>query len=404
MNFKDLNLHPSLLKALEELGYEVATQIQEIAIPQILKKSDICASAQTGTGKTAAFLLPALQQMLNNPNTKGPGPRLLILVPTRELAMQVAQEASKLSQYIPRLKTVCLYGGAPYPAQIRDLSRPYEILVATPGRLIDHLERGRIQFNRLEMLVLDEADRMLDMGFIHPVEKIAAMTPKNRQTLLFSATLRGSVLKLSKKLLNNPFEIKIAPDHAKHDNITQHLLYVDNYHHKQQALDVVLKDTLLNQAIVFTATKRQAKELLENLLDQGHKAAALHGDMNQSQRTRTIGRMRKGDVRILVATDVAARGIDITTITHVINFDMPGSGEDYVHRIGRTGRAGATGTAHSFAGPRDRYLIRQIEQFTGQKLVPHILPGLECAPRFERKTPRPPFRNKERNFKGFRKN
>lgn len=371
--FNGLNLHPDLMRAIGDAGYTSPTPIQEKAIPAILTGKDLCASAQTGTGKTAAFILPALHKLLTNDCNGSPilGPRLLVLVPTRELAMQVASEAIKYSRYLKKMKTVCIYGGTPYPIQNRQLSSRYEILVATPGRLIDHLERGRIDLSRLEMLILDEADRMLDMGFIEPVEQIAAATPETRQTLLFSATLRGNVMKLAKSLLKNPIKIAISPDKARHDNIDQRLHMVKNIQDKQRSLDHFLSILPVEQAIIFTATKRQADLLLDLLLDKGHRAAALHGDMNQRQRTRTIGQLRDGNIQILVATDVAARGIDVQTISHVINFDLPQSGEDYVHRIGRTGRAGAKGTALSFAAPKDFRLLRQIEQFTGQRLVQH---------------------------------
>lgn len=375
--FDSLNLHKDILKAIKDAGYTSPTSIQEQAIPSIMTGQDLMASAQTGTGKTAAFVLPALNLLMSKAPGNGQGPRLLILVPTRELAMQVSAEVIKYSKYLPRMKTVCVYGGTPYPIQNRQLSSRYEILVATPGRLIDHLERGRINFSRLEMLVLDEADRMLDMGFIEPVEQIAAATPASRQTLLFSATLRGSVLRLTKSLLKNPAQIAVTPDKARHENIEQRLHYVDNLQDKQRCLETLLTTLAMEQAIVFTSTKRQADILLDSLLDLGHRAAALHGDMNQRQRTRTIGQLRDGDIQVLVATDVAARGIDVSTISHVINFDLPQSGEDYVHRIGRTGRAGSKGVALSFAAPKDIRLLRQIEQYTGQRLVAHDIPGMK---------------------------
>lgn len=377
MSFDELNLHPEILRAVKEAGYLAPTPIQEKAIPKIIEKCDLFASAQTGTGKTAAFMLPSLQRLMTPATVRARGPRILVLVPTRELALQVAAESAKYSKYMERTKTVCIYGGAPYPIQNRDLSRPYEILVATPGRLIDHLQRGRIDFGRLELLILDEADRMLDMGFIDAVDEIANATPKTRQTLLFSATFKGAVIGLSRRLLNNPIEIKIAAVETKHENIDQRLHYVDNIDHKNRLLNHLLSDEELNQAIVFTSTKSQADQLCEQLLDNGHSAAALHGDMHQRQRMRTIANLRDGKVRILVATDVAARGIDIQSISHVINFDLPGSEEDYVHRIGRTGRAGAKGIAWSFASPRDRHVLGRIEKYTGQKIASHVVPGME---------------------------
>lgn len=375
--FNDLNLHPNILKSIAKKGYLHPTPIQEKAIPRVIAGDDLRASAQTGTGKTGAFLLPALHRLASPSPIKGLGPRILILVPTRELAMQVASEATVYAQFMQRVKTVCIYGGAPYPVQNRELGRPYEILVATPGRLIDHLQEGRINLGRLEMFILDEADRMLDMGFIEPVEYIAAATPKTRQTLLFSATLKGNVLKLSERLLKNPIEVSVAEVRDKHENIEQRLHFVDNIGHKHRLLDHLLNDGSMNQVIVFTATKVQAEQLVDRLFDYGHRAAALHGNMNQRQRSRTLAKLRQGEIRILVATDVAARGIDIQTISHVINFDLPMNVEDYVHRIGRTGRAGANGIAVSFAAGRDMQILGRIEKFTGQKITPHIIPGME---------------------------
>jgi superfamily II DNA/RNA helicase len=398
MSFEALNLHPGILKAIKAAGYVTPTPIQQQGIPIIQSGRDLRASAQTGTGKTASFLLPAINRLTVPSPIPGKGPRVLILVPTRELAMQVAEEAAKYSRFLSKTKTVCIYGGAPYPIQNRELSRPYEILVATPGRLIDHMERGNINFSRVEMFVLDEADRMLDMGFIKPVEKIASATPKQKQTLLFSATLKGSVMQLSKKLLQDPVELIIDAEHAKHENIDQRLIHVDDLNHKNKILDHLLSDPTLNQAIVFTATKRHADLLVDQLYDRGYSAAALHGDMNQRQRTRTMSKMHAGQVRILVATDVAARGIDVQTISHVINFDLPQNEEDYVHRIGRTGRAGANGTALSFATHQEMNFVQQIEKFTGQKIALHTIPGLEAKKTGEvRKGPKQPQR-RSKNF------
>jgi superfamily II DNA/RNA helicase len=377
MSFKDLIEQPGILKAIEELGYATPTPIQKQAIPLILSGCDLRGSAQTGTGKTAAFILPALCKLAKPSTRQGRGPRVLILVPTRELAIQVAEEASKYSKYLQQIKTVCIYGGAPYPIQNRQLARPYEILVATPGRLMDHMNRGKINFSRVEMFILDEADRMLDMGFIGPVEEIAEAIPDSRQTLMFSATLKGSVMKLSERLLTNPQEISVAHDPATHDNINQRLHHVDNIEHKYKLLDHLLNDKELTQAIVFTRTKHHADQLVDKLLKKGYSAGALHGNMNQRQRTKTIMKLRRGEIRILVATDVAARGIDIPAISHVINFDLPESEEDYVHRIGRTGRAGATGIALSFATSKEMHFVRQIEKFTHQKMTPHTVSGME---------------------------
>lgn len=381
--------HEKIQKALADLGHSTPTEIQNQAIPKVLEGRDIQASAQTGTGKTGAFMLPALNRIAFSPKK---GPRVLVLVPTRELAMQVATEAAKYSKYLPQIKTVCIYGGMPYPVQNRQLSKPYDILVATPGRLIDHIERGRIRLSSIEMLILDEADRMLDMGFLEPVEYVASLTPQTRQTLMFSATLKGTVLSLSRRLLNDPLEIRIEPAELEQKNIEQQLHTVDNIDHKYRLLDHLLEDKAMTQAIVFTSTKRQADVLADKLCVGGHRAQALHGDMNQRQRTRTIADLRKGAIRILVATDVAARGIDIPAITHVINFDLPMSAEDYIHRIGRTGRAGATGTALTFAAHREIRDVQQIEKFTGKRITPTVIPGME--PKFNP----PPTKIKRRSW------
>ena len=378
--FDTLGLNPSLLKAIAEAGYTTPTPIQAQAIPEALAGHDLMASAQTGTGKTAAFILPALHRLCQPSAVHGKGPRVLVLTPTRELAQQVSDAATKYGKNM-RLKVVSILGGMPYPLQNKLLSNPVDILVATPGRLIDHIERGRIDFSRLEMLVLDEADRMLDMGFIDDVERIAAATPDTRQTLLFSATLEGTIGKLAQRLLKNPKRISVAASNARHENIEQRLMYVDDMAHKNRLLDHLLRDTGLNQAIVFTATKRDADTLADDLSAQGHAAAALHGDMNQRDRNRTLTNLRRGQVRILVATDVAARGIDVTGISHVINFDLPKFAEDYVHRIGRTGRGGASGIAVSFASNRDAQHLRNIERFTGQSIAAHTVVGLE--PKFK---------------------
>jgi len=377
MSFEELNLHTALKKAIKKSGYTIPTPVQKEAIPELLMGKDLMVSAQTGTGKTAAFLLPILNR-LAKPLAKPPrNPKVLILVPTRELALQVTEEAEKFSKYLPHLKVVTIYGGIPYPIQKRKLSRPYEILIATPGRLIDHMQSGRIKLGKVDTFILDEADRMLDMGFINDVETIAENIPDTRQTLLFSATLDRKMISLCDNLLDNPYEIKITPDKTRHKNIDQKVHNVGDLHHKHRLLEHILDDETLDQAIIFTSTKAYADQLVELLQENDHNAAALHGDMNQSKRTRTINKLRNKKIKILVATDVAARGIDIPTITHVINFDLPRQAEDYVHRIGRTGRAGAKGTAFSFVSKKDRNLLAAIEKFTGQKIAPTVIPGFE---------------------------
>lgn len=376
MSFKELNLSESLLRAVEKCGFNEATAIQQQAIPVVLAGKDLMASAQTGTGKTAAFVLPALQKLQNPPSNKGIGPRVLVLTPTRELAMQVNDNVSQFSRF-SKVTTGNVVGGMAYPPQIKMLKRPLDILVATPGRLMDHMEQGRIDFSRLEILVLDEADRMLDMGFIDDVKKIAADMPRNRQTLLFSATLEGKVLSIAKQLLKNPERIQLAINKERHASIKQRLHQADNFSHKHSLLAHYLESDELNQAVIFTATKRGADKLSKQLSAQGHKSAALHGDMGQGKRKRTVEEMRRGKFKMLVATDVAARGLDIRGISHVFNFDLPMVAEDYVHRIGRTGRGGEKGTAVSFVGPDDWGKLVGIERLTGKKLKRDIVVGLE---------------------------
>lgn len=380
-NFKKFLLDDRILHVLEKIGYKEPTPIQEMAIPKILEGVDVIASAQTGTGKTAAFLLPVLHRFTEPFQRLSKGPRMVVLVPTRELAMQVAAEAKKYSANTPGIKIACIYGGVPYQVQRKALSKNLDILVATPGRLIDLMEQNQADLSQVEFFVLDEADRMLDMGFIGPVEQIAAQMPKNHQTLLFSATIDKKILHLSKKLQKDPVEIRFKVDEATSTQIEQKLYYVDGIKHKMKVLDHILENTDISQAIVFTATKRKADELADHIQASGYKSGALHGDMNQRQRTRTIGRLREGNIQFLVATDVAARGIDISTLSHVINFDLPTQSEDFVHRIGRTGRAGATGIAISFATYAEDSLLKEISSLMKTSMVLETIAGMEPSAR-----------------------
>jgi superfamily II DNA/RNA helicase len=397
MKFEELNLAPPLLQALAACGYQEPTPIQARTIPALLAGGDLIGSAQTGTGKTAAFVLPALHRLAAPAQhakaaRRGVGvPRVLVLAPTRELAQQVADQVVRYGQFL-RVKTVCIYGGAPYPVQNRQLERGVDVLVATPGRLIDHIDRGRIDLSGIEMLIIDEADRMLDMGFIDDVDRIAALTPKTRQTVLFSATFDGAIARLAARLLRDPVRVDVKEKSAPLA-IEQRVHFADDHAHKHRLLDHLLADTAIGQSIVFIATKRDAEALATRLQGQGHAAAALHGDMNQRERTRTLQEMRRGRVRTLVATDVAARGLDVAGISHVINFDLPRQAEDYVHRIGRTGRAGAAGVAVSLARHSDRGALRQIERYTGTAIPTHVIPGLEPRARHERSfdAPRPTY-------------
>ncbi len=382
MRFDELNLAPQILQALTACGYNEPTPIQAQTIPALLEGRDVIGSAQTGTGKTAAFVLPALHRIAAQPNAPvgthrmSSVPRVLVLAPTRELAQQVAEQAVRYGQGL-RVRTVCLYGGAPYPVQNRALQRGVDLLVATPGRLMDHVERGRVDLSQLQVLVLDEADRMLDMGFIDDVERVCALTPATRQTVLFSATFDGAMGRLAAKLTRDPVRVDIQGNKSSALPIEQRVHFADDRSHKYRLLGHLLADTAMGQSIVFIATKRDAEALAVKLQGEGHAAAALHGDMNQYERNRTLANMRRGGVRTLVATDVAARGIDVPGISHVINFDLPRQAEDYVHRIGRTGRAGASGIAVSFANHAERGTLRDIERFTGAAIPTHTIPGLE---------------------------
>jgi superfamily II DNA/RNA helicase len=404
--FSELNLCSEIVKAINEIGYKTPTPIQKEVIPKIIEGFDLRASAPTGTGKTAAFILPAINRLMTPSTIKGNGPRVLILVPTRELALQIMTQAKKYSKNISFIKTICIYGGVPYFEQNKDLRSRHDILVATPGRLIDHMERGKIDFSRIEQFILDEADRMLDMGFIEPVKHIAEAIGKDHQTLMFSATLQGEVLRLSESLLKNPLEIKVISNIEENKNIEQKLLYVSNIHHKYELLFDLLHEPEFQQVLIFTSTKRLADELAIKLKENDFQAAALHGDMNQRKRTNTIMQMRKGKIKVLVATDVAARGIDVRSITHVINFDLPQIAEDYVHRIGRTGRAGAKGIALSFVSPRDSRMVREIEKFIGQRIDKKGESNDQNKKSFfsESKTKKRDFRNPDQNFRRERKN
>jgi superfamily II DNA/RNA helicase len=400
MTFAEMGLHAALLKALADSGYSEPTPVQAQAIPAAIAGRDLLVSSQTGSGKTAAFMLPALHRLAGQERpallpTLAPAPRhersagrgrqrfqpaqpkMLVLAPTRELALQVTAATDKYAGSLRRLKAVAILGGMPYPKQMELLSRNPEILVATPGRLIDHMESGKIDFSQLQILVLDEADRMLDMGFIEDIEKIIAATPAARQTMLFSATLDGTVGQMARRITRDAQTIVVDAVHAKHENIEQRMHFVDDLSHKNRLLDHLLRDATIGQALVFTATKRDADTICDRLNIAGFNAAALHGDMQQGARNRTLSALRRGQVRILVATDVAARGIDVPTITHVFNYDLPKFAEDYVHRIGRTGRAGRNGLAISLVNHAEQFNVRKIERFTNQAIPVEVVVGHE---------------------------
>ncbi len=393
MTFQELGLAEPLLQAIAATGYTIPTPVQSQAIPAVIAGDDLLVSSHTGSGKTAAFTLPSLHRLADRRPAPGSGPRVLVLTPTRELAQQVEKAVKTYGRSLRWLNTACLVGGAPFFAQVKQLARAVDVVVATPGRLIDHLERRKLKLSDIEILVLDEADRMLDMGFAEDIDRIVAATPAKRQTLLFSATLDGVVGKLAQRLTREPRRIEIAPTVENRGNIEQRLLFADSVTHKTRLLESLLGGDDLQQAVVFTATKKSAEEVSLSLQEKGFSAAALHGDMHQTARNRTLDKLRQGRIGVLVATDVAARGIDVAGISHVINFDPPRQVEDYVHRIGRTGRAGRDGVAITFSGPREVGIIRAIERFTGKRLDVHVIAGLEPAPRSAApRTARPPHR------------
>jgi superfamily II DNA/RNA helicase len=430
MSFEALGLHASILKALTDSGYTTPTPVQEQALPAAMAGKDLLVSSQTGSGKTAAFMLPSLHRLADmapaetggrtpnqekqaaqargeRPRFKPAQPKMLVLTPTRELALQVTTNTDKYAVNLRRLKAVAILGGMPYPKQMQLLSRNPEILVATPGRLIDHMESGKIDFSQLQILVLDEADRMLDMGFVDDIEKIVAATPASRQTMLFSATLDGVVGNMARRITKDPLTIEIRQAANKHENITQRVHFVDDLSHKNRLLDHLLRDETLDQAVVFTATKRDADTIADRLNIAGFSAAALHGDMHQGARNRTLDSMRRGTVKVLVATDVAARGIDVPTITHVFNYDLPKFAEDYVHRIGRTGRAGRNGLAISLVNHSENMNVRRIERFTKQSIPVNVVEGFEpkkaAAPRSAARPGWKPGENRKPGQRSFSK-
>ena len=375
MTFEELNLSAPILKALSRCGHSNPTPVQAGAIPKVLAGHDLVASAQTGTGKTAAFVLPALQRLSEHRPDSKSGPRVLVLTPTRELADQITQCTRDYGRYL-KVHAIAIYGGMPFGDQLRALSQSPQMVVATPGRLIDLIWRGRIDLSQVEMFVLDEADRMLDMGFVDDVEFVSEAVPRECQTLLFAATMGDSTTGLAKKLLKNPELVDASAGKITHDAIEQRLHLADNLQHKNNMLRSLCEDATMTRAIIFSATKRDADSLARDLNQQGYSAAALHGDMTQFARNRTVSNLRRGKIRLLVATDVAARGLDINGISHVINFDLPRSAEDYVNRIGRTGRAGKTGIAISFASRADLEYLDRIEGYLGRNLSVAVIPGL----------------------------
>ncbi len=372
VTFADLQIHPSVLQAVVDVGYESPSAIQAATIPALMAGSDVVGLAQTGTGKTAAFAMPILSKI----DTSSKATQALVLAPTRELALQVAEAFSRYGAHLPQINVLPIYGGSSYAVQLAGLKRGAQVVVGTPGRVIDHLERGTLDLSRVDYLVLDEADEMLNMGFAEDVERILSETPEYKQVALFSATMPPAIRKLTAKYLHDPTEVSVEAKTATAENISQRYIQVAGPR-KMDALTRVLEVELFEAMIVFVRTKQATEEVAERLRARGFSAAAINGDIPQSQRERTIAALREGGIDILVATDVAARGLDVERISHVLNYDIPHDTESYVHRIGRTGRAGRSGAALLFVSPRERHLLKSIEKATRQKLTEAELPSVE---------------------------
>ncbi|MEB3051694.1 DEAD/DEAH box helicase [Mycolicibacter sp. MYC123] len=372
VTFADLQIHPSVLQAVADVGYETPSAIQAATIPALLQGSDVVGLAQTGTGKTAAFAIPILSRI----DVTSKATQALVLAPTRELALQVAEAFGRYGAHLPRVNVLPIYGGASYTVQLSGLKRGAQVVVGTPGRVIDHLERGTLDLSHLDYLVLDEADEMLQMGFAEDVERILSDTPEYKQVALFSATMPPAIRRITAKYLHEPVEVTVKAKTATAENITQRYIEVAGPR-KMDALTRVLEVEQFEAMIVFVRTKQATEEVAEKLRARGFSASAINGDIAQAQRERTITGLKNGNIDILVATDVAARGLDVDRISHVVNYDIPNDPEAYVHRIGRTGRAGRSGTALLFVSPRERHLLKLIEKVTRQKLIAADLPSVD---------------------------
>ncbi len=373
MKFAELGLSNAILKAVEEQGYDTPSAIQEKAIPAVLDGHDLMAAAQTGTGKTAGFTLPLLENLSKGPKPQANQARALILTPTRELAAQVSESVALYGKNLP-LRSTVVFGGVKINPQMMKLRHGVDVLIATPGRLMDLYNQNAVKFKQLEVLVLDEADRMLDMGFIRDIRKILALLPKQRQNLLFSATFSDEIRDLAKGLVNNPVEISVTPRNATANTVEQVVYPVDKKK-KSPLLIQIIKQNNWQQVLVFTKTKHGANRLTRDLEGQGIQAAAIHGNKSQGARTKALAGFKDGSIHVLVATDIAARGIDIDQLPHVINFELPNVSEDYVHRIGRTGRAGASGEAISLVCADEFKLLAGIERLTKQVIKREIQDG-----------------------------
>ena len=374
MSFSSLGLSEQLVRATADQGYETPSPIQAKAIPAVLSGRDVMAAAQTGTGKTAGFTLPLLQRLAENPRT-GKGPSVLILAPTRELAAQVHDSVALYSRYMPT-KSAVVFGGVKINPQMMKLRKGLDVLVATPGRLMDLYQQNAVRFNEVEILVLDEADRMLDMGFIRDIRKILALLPAKRQNLLFSATFSNEIRTLAEGLLDNPVQVEVAARNTAAESIKQSVYPVDQSQ-KTALLSKLVRDNGWEQVLVFTRTKHGANRLTQKLERDGITAAAIHGNKSQGARTRALADFKQGEVRVLVATDIAARGLDIKQLPQVVNFELPNVPEDYVHRIGRTGRAGESGHALSLVSADEGKMLAGIERLIKKQLPRKSVEGFE---------------------------
>jgi len=365
MTFDQIGLSKPILRALAEAGYVQPTPVQARAIPVAIEGQDVLACAQTGTGKTAAFLLPMIQYLSEQPQGKNKRKAVkgLVLTPTRELAIQVQANLKQYASYLPHLKHTVIFGGVSQGPQVSDLRKGIDILVATPGRLLDLMNQGLLDLSHLEFFVLDEADRMLDMGFIHDVKRVLAVIPEDRQSLFFSATMPPAIVELANRILFEPITVEVAPPATTVEKIDQRIYYVTTQN-KESLLKHLLKDEGIETALVFTRTKHGANRVAESLSNAGITAEAIHGNKSQTARQRALQNFKKRSTRVLVATDIASRGIDVDSLSHVINYDLPNEPETYVHRIGRTGRAGAEGVALSFCDGGERPYLKSIRTLT----------------------------------------